>query len=94
VTADQVGELQLPPGLKAKQGSSRRKKFVEEYGEQVYELEAVAPERLQAILRQTIESVLDMDLFRDEQRKEQEDAVYLKVVRETVRDMLATLKLD
>jgi hypothetical protein len=94
LTAGQVDELRLPPGPKAKSGSSRRKRFVEAHGEHVFELEAVAPERLQTILRQTIESVLDMALFGAEQAKEREDAAYLDGVRQQVRHLLANLRLE
>ncbi len=94
LTANQVDELQLLPGPTAKEGSSRRKKFVEEHGEHVFELEAVQPQQLQAMLRQTIESILDMDLFRIEQGQEQQDAARLAGTRKTVHDMLANLKLD
>jgi hypothetical protein len=94
LTAEQVGELQLPPMMTAKAGSSRRKRFVERHGEHVFELEAVQPETLQKMLRQTIESIIDMDLFGQEQAKEREDAAYLAGVRKTVKDVLAkTLSL-
>ncbi len=94
LTASQAKELQLPLGLKAKAGSSRRKKFVRAHGEHVFELEALEPEQLQAILRQTIESVLDMDLLRAEQDAERQDAARLAAVQKTVHDMLATLQFE
>jgi hypothetical protein len=93
LTARQVAALNLRPGPTAKEGSSRRKKFVREHGEHVYELEAVPPEQLQTILRETIESVIDMDQFRVEQGKEGEDAAYLAGARKTVHEMLAALPL-
>ena len=94
LTKGQANELQLPLGLKAKAGSSRRAKFVRAHGEYVFELEAVEPEQLQRMLRETIESVLDMDLFRAEQEAERQDAARLAGVRKTVHDMLATLQLE
>jgi hypothetical protein len=94
LTAAQVVELQLPPGPTAKEGSSRRKRFVKEHGENVYELEAVEPDELQDILRDTIENVLDMDLFRAEQEKEQQDSAYLSGICKTVHKMLSKLKLE
>jgi ParB-like nuclease domain len=92
--ANQVAELQLPPGPTAKVGSSRRKKFVREHGEHVYELEAVEPEQLQTMLRQVIESVLDMDLFRAELDRERQDAAYLDGVRKKVHEMLRSLRFE
>jgi hypothetical protein len=94
LTSEQVQELGLPPGLLAKQGSSRRKRFVGRHGEHVHELEAVEPDRLQAILRQTIESVLDMDLLHAERERERQDAARLDGVRNTVHEMLKGLQLE
>ena len=94
LTAQQVRELALPPGPTAKADSSRRKKFVQAHGEHVYELEAVAPEQLQRILRTTIESVIDMGLFKQEQAREKKDSVYLAGVRKTVHDLLAQLQIE
>jgi hypothetical protein len=94
LTREQVQELNLPPGLTAKEGSSRRQKFVERHGEHVYELEAVEPDRLQTILRNAIESVLDMDLFRAEEQAERRDAAYIAGVRKAVHEMLGELQLD
>jgi hypothetical protein len=94
LTADQVDEVALPPGPKAKKGSSRRKRFVREHGEHVYELEAVDPDQLQVMLRQIIESVLDMKLFRAEQDKERKDAAQLDGVRNTVHELLGTLPME
>ena len=94
LTAAQVDELHLPPGPTAKEGSSRRKRFVRDHGEHVYELEAVEPDDLQKMLRQTIETVLDMKLFRAEQKKEQQDSAYISGVCKTVHKMLSTLKIE
>ena len=93
LTAQQVRELALPPGPTAKADSSRRK-FVQAHGEYVYELEAVAPEQLQRILRTTIESVIDMGLFKQEQAREKTDSGYLAGVRKTVHDLLAQLQIE
>lgn len=95
LTREQVERLQLPPGLKAKKGSSRRRRFVERHGEHVHELEAVEPEELQRILRETIEGVLDMDLFHGEQEAERHDATGLEAARNKISDtLLSSLDLD
>jgi hypothetical protein len=80
----QVRELNLPPQMKAKQGSSRRKRFVEQYGDNVYELEAVPPEVLQNYLRQAIDSYLDVRAFNAELDAEKKDAARLEVVRRQI----------
>jgi hypothetical protein len=88
LTAEQVEEMALPPVLKAKEGSSRRGRFVERHGEHVHELEAVPPDGLQHLLRDAIENVLDIAAFNGEIDKEKEDAAYLAGVRRTIHDVL------
>jgi hypothetical protein len=78
LTLSQVEELNLPPMLEAKETSSRAARFIEEHGRTVYELEAVEPEILQGIISRAIESVLDLDLLRQEKLKEAEDARQLE----------------
>jgi len=89
LTADQVMTLGLPPVMKAKAGSSRRKGFVDRNGEHVFELEALAPERLQGFLRAAIEGVLDLALFHAEVDRERQDAVGLDGLRQRARMALA-----
>ena len=86
LTRDQAADLNLPPAATAKTGSSRRKGFVERHGsDHVWELEAVPPGRLQEILRQHIEGVLDMDLFQQEKEREVRDAVAIEAARYAIR---------
>lgn len=86
LTAEQVKEYNLPTVLTAKKGSSRRKKFVEKYGEAVHELEALSPEVMQLLLRDAVQSVLDVDAFDAELAAEREDAAALERLR---RQMLS-----
>lgn len=88
LSPEQVRELELSPKMTAKAKSSRRKGFVEQHGEHVYELEAVEPSELQSLLRTAIESVLDMDLFQQEQEYERRDAAELAAIRHRVRETL------
>jgi hypothetical protein len=83
----------LPPGPTAKAGSSRRRRFVEQHGEHVYELEAVEPDRLQQMLRNVIEGLIDMSLFNAEVEREQQDAAVLEGVRRRLRKMLGEVQL-
>lgn len=92
LTRKQVKELGLPPSdVEAKPGSSGYAAYVEEYGTHVYELESVQPRRLQAMLRAAIESVLDLDAFREEQRLERRDAKEIAEVRQRA---VAALRLS
>ena len=78
LTREQVSERELPVRMQAKETSSRYAKFADKYGDDVYELEALAPEDLQAILRDAIDSVIDVDLFNKELDAEKQDAAFLK----------------
>ena len=70
---DQVRELDLPPSLEAKSKSSNYGKFADQHGRFAYELEAVEPEKLQEILTEAIDDVLDLDLFNQELEREKQD---------------------
>ena len=74
--------------------NKRRDGFVEKYGENVWELEALDPTDLQAIVRKAIVSVLDIEAFNSEQRAEADDAANLKAIRETVQQSLKSLRFD
>jgi hypothetical protein len=95
LTAEQVDEYDLPIGGRAKKGSSNYKKFVKRYDDDVvFELEALKPEALQQILRESIESVLDVDAFNHEQEQEQLDAAHLEGARRQVRSALQGMNLN
>lgn len=81
LTADQVKRHNLPAGEVAKAGCSTRSKFVETYGENVFEVEALDPETLQDIVRDAIDSVLDTDAFNGELDREKNDAVDMENMR-------------
>jgi ParB-like chromosome segregation protein Spo0J len=92
LTSDQVRDTELPPQMKAKEDSSRRKKFVDRHGDDVYELEAIPPADLQTILEEAIDSVIDIDAFNAEVDREKEDAVYLESVLRTVKKTLEGIR--
>lgn len=84
LTFDQVRRFKLPPGLTAKAGSATREKFVAKHGEHVHELEALDPKDLQAITREAIGRVLDVDAYNVEVRQEKQDAAALETIRRRV----------
>jgi hypothetical protein len=94
LTAEQVDLFNLPPQMKAKAGSSRRDKFVEQHGDDVFELEALPPEDLQAILRETIDSVLDLPTFNAEIDEEKKDVAHLDKMRRRVHHNIGDLMED
>jgi hypothetical protein len=90
VTRDQIDEHNLPPQNFAKESSSNFDWFVDrnDGDNTVYELEALDPAVMLRDLRSVITSVLDLDLFNLEARREQDEAVYLEAVRATATEAL------
>jgi hypothetical protein len=84
LTEKQVQELDLPPAMEAKESSSNYNRFAAKYGDEAHELESVDPGDLQDILRDAIESVIDIDRFNEEVDREQEEAVKLAAIRQQV----------
>jgi hypothetical protein len=87
VNHDQIARYNLSP-LPVKTTSSRAAGFQAAHGDRVYELEAFEPDVLQQIIRDAIRSVLDLDLFAEEQRRESEDARCLMACRKQVLELL------
>ena len=73
----------------AKIGDPNYKRFVDKYGTDVYELEAVSPSDLQEMLSGVIDSVLDMDAFKAELEAEKQDAAFLQGVRNRLPNALS-----
>jgi hypothetical protein len=94
LTAQQVADLNLPPIMKAKETSSRHKKFVEKHGEDVFELEAAQPAWLQQALRRAIDSVLDLKAFNAEVDAEKRDAAALDGMRRAFHREAAKILQD
>ena len=84
LTFDQVKRLDLPPAGKAKGRAGQAKKFIDKYSDDVWELEALPPVTLQDILRNAIDSVIDIEAFNYEIDREKEDAVDLEGMRKVV----------
>jgi hypothetical protein len=93
LTAEQVREMRLPPQMKAKAGSSRRKRFVDRHGDDVFELEAVPPDRLQAILRAAVDGVLDVAAYNAEVDAEKHDATHLVGMRRALLEQIGDADL-
>lgn len=81
LTRNQCIEYGIPIRDKPKPKSKNYKRFVHEYGDTSCELEAVPPRRLQQMLRDAIESVLDRAAFSAEQERERSDAAEIDTAR-------------
>lgn len=89
LTFEQAQELRLRSGGKVKPKAQGARRFLEEYGDDVYELEAVPPETLQQWLREAIDSVIDIDRFNAELDAERKDAMFLSEARQRMHLALA-----
>jgi ParB/RepB/Spo0J family partition protein len=81
LTRKQCIEYGIPIRDKPKPKSKNYKRFVDEYGNTSCELEAVPPRRLQQMLRDAIDSVLDLDAYKAEQERELADAAEIDTAR-------------
>jgi hypothetical protein len=88
LTFDQVDRFNLQPNMMAKRGSSNYRKFAEQYGDDVFELESIDPENLQILVRDAIESVVDRDALNKELDAERADAAELAARRRAVLELL------
>lgn len=86
LTAEQVTHYRLLPRMKAKKTSSNYKRFVKQHGQNVWEVEALSLDVLQQILIEAIDSVLDVDAFNAELKREREDATFLEGVRKVIQE--------
>jgi hypothetical protein len=81
LTAEQCREHGFPTDVEAKVKSKNYQRFVRQHGTGACELEAVPPRQLQRMLRDAIESVLDLDAFKAEQDRERSDAREIHAAR-------------
>ncbi len=87
---DQVAELKLPPNQEtAKASSSNYQRYVSRFGHDVYELEAVPPKTLQGLLRDALNSVIDVEAFNHEIEREKQDAAEIADRRATLMAVMA-----
>lgn len=88
LTHEQVQSMNLHTDFKAKETDSRYRSFVERYGSDVYELESVPPPTLRELVEQSVDGLIDIDLFNAEVDTERSDAVYLEGMRRLVHSAL------
>lgn len=85
LTPAQVEEHNLPHNPEAlKKTDSRARKYIEQFGLLAVELDALHPEALQSLVRESIETSLDMGLFRSEQDQEAVERFRIENLRKKV----------
>jgi len=79
LTMDQVDQYNPPPNP-AKLTDTRARAYIVEFGGSSWELDALEPQVLSDLVRDTIDSVRDMDLWREAVRKERQYRYELRQV--------------
>lgn len=72
LTKDQINKFQLPP-QPAKSTDARYESFVEEHGDMAVELDALPPQELKDLIRDSVEDYFDQDYYEQEIEPKQED---------------------
>ncbi len=82
---DQVHNWSLPENaVEAKATSPQYRSFTEKYGTKVFELEAVAPSKMQSAVAEAIESSIDLEAFNRELANERQDAARIQAIKAIV----------
>ena len=82
LTPEQAQRFELPPNTDAKTTSPQFKKFFAKHGTRnAYELEALSPDTLAGIVRETIESVIDMAAYQREVETWTAEAAEIETIR-------------
>lgn len=77
LTMAQIKQYKLPPNP-AKMTDSRSDNYIKKYGKQCWEVDALNPEVLTAIVEKNIQAQIDMDMYSDTIEQEQKDKVKLR----------------
>lgn len=87
LTSAQRDQHDLPKLMVAKPESSRYEGFVEKHGSDVWEVEALPADALRSALRETIDSLIDVEAFNKEVDREKENVAFLdRFRREWMRE--------
>ena len=71
-----------------KKTDTRAKKHIEEFGEIAVEIDALPPQVLQQKIIEGIENVIDLELFRQEQEKQEQEVNLLNKIKNDVQNLL------
>ena len=77
MTKRQIEEYNPPPNP-AKITDPRADWYIEKFGDTCWEIDALAPQTLHQLVQNSIESLMDMDLFAEMLEREENDKERLK----------------
>ena len=83
LTMDQVTEFNPPPNP-AKLSDSRAADYVERYGYESWELDALPPDTLQGLIEDAVSSVRDVDAYEQAEARQERARAKLREVAETI----------
>lgn len=90
----QIEEYGLQAAGEVKRKAKNRERFIEEYGSNVYELEALTDSQIEQALRDMIAESIDVEAFNHEVAQELEDKKALRTLQEQARQRLSGLTDD
>lgn len=79
LTMKQIEKFNPPPNP-AKITDPRATGYIAEYGDTSWEVDALDPETLHKLVRENVEKLIDMELFKDKIKQEEEDKEKLKTL--------------
>lgn len=87
---EQIDQYQLPKNPDAvKPKDTRAKKFREEFGDVAVALDALHPEILETLVKDSIESVLDLSRFEEQRRIQAQDREKNSTIKKRINEMIA-----
>ena len=86
VTPEQVEKYNLPPDTSVKLESSRAKSFIQDYGDQCWELDSMPPEFLVHEITKAAKGCLDIDILNAALEQENQDEVRLARFAKMIQD--------
>ena len=95
LTPEQIEEYELPHSPDALKWTDRRAPgYVEQFGELAVELDALRPNVLQQLVRESIEAHLDLSQLSSERQRQADERTRLKELRSTVLELVADERDD
>ena len=90
---DQIQQYNPPPNP-AKMSDSRASSYVEEYGYESWELDALPPDVLADLVRENVESLIDPDAWEEEVEREEEGQRLLRLASDRWEQIVESLNGD
>jgi len=91
LTIDQVRELDLSPNP-TKRADPRQKRYLQEYGDECWELDAVPPDELKQMILTAIESEIDFDAWESKREEIEEEQAAIRVAISNSMSEIGRLK--